>query len=270
MDCTTSIIVSTYNRPDALHLVLLALQEQNRNDFEVIIADDGSTTDTRLMLEAVRSQLDYPLHHIWQADDGFRAAAARNKAVVVSQGKYLIFLDGDCVPLNSFVENHLHLAEPQSFVVGNRVLLKESFTQCVLVTKEAIYNWHSLDWLLARCCGRCNRFFPFIRLPFLRKWRQKWEGVKTCNLGVFKDDFLAVNGFDERYCGWGYEDSDLVIRLLKSGIKRKDGHGAIPVIHLWHPENDQTRERINYQQLREIQQSSRIRAVCGIDQYYKI
>jgi len=269
MECTTSIIVSTYNRPDALRLVLLALEEQNNRDFEVIIADDGSTTDTRLMIESLRPRLDYPLYHIWQADDGFRAAAARNKAVVVSQGKYLIFLDGDCLPLNSFVRNHLHLIEAQCFVVGNRVLLKEYFTQNVLAGSEPIYNWNSIDWLLARCHGRCNRFLPFIKFPLPRKLRQKWEGVKTCNLGMFKAEFLAVNGFDERYCGWGYEDSDLVIRLLKYGIKRKDGHGAIPVVHLWHAENNRTRERINYQQLQDMQRSSRVKAEQGIDQYYK-
>lgn len=269
MDCATSIIVSTYNRPDALRMVLLALAEQDNREFEVIVADDGSTTDTRLMIEELRPQLNYPLHHIWQADDGFRAAAARNKAVVVSQGKYLIFLDGDCVPLNFFVKHHLHLAETQYFVTGNRVLLKKSFTQDILTTSEPVYNWSSLDWLLARCCGRCNRFLPFVRLPLPRKWRQKWQGVKTCNLGMFKEDFLAVNGFDERYCGWGYEDSDLVIRLLKSEIKRKDGHGAIPVMHLWHPENDRAREKINYQQLQEIEHSSRIKSLMGIDQYRK-
>lgn len=267
MEYPTSIIVSTYNRPDALRMVLLALAEQSDRNFEVIVADDGSTTETRLMIESLRSQLHYPLYHIWQADDGFRAAAARNKAVMVSQGKYLIFLDGDCVPLNSFVKQHLHLAETKYFVTGNRVLLKESFTQNVLVTDEPIYNWNSLDWLLARCCGRCNRFLPFVKLSLPRKLRQKWEGVKTCNLGMFKQDFLTVNGFDERYCGWGYEDSDLVIRLLKSGIKRKDGHGIIPVVHLWHPENDRARERINYQQLQEIERSSRVKALMGIDQY---
>lgn len=267
MECVASIIVSTYNRPNALRLVLLALEAQNCRDFEVIIADDGSTTETRLMIEDLRPQLTYPLYHIWQADDGFRAAAARNKAVIVAQGKYLIFLDGDCVPLNFFVKRHLDLAESQCFVAGNRVLLTEGFTKKILATNEPVYNWNGLDWLLACCYGRCNRFLPFIKLPLPRKWRQKWEGVKTCNLAMFKQDFLAVNGFDEGYCGWGYEDSDLVIRLLKSGIKRKDGHRKIPVVHLWHAENDRTREKVNYQQLQEIERSSRIKALMGIDQY---
>lgn len=267
MECTASIIVSTYNRPDALRLVLQALAKQSQRDFEVIIADDGSATDTRLMIESMRSEVNYPLHHIWQADDGFRAAAARNKAVLMSRGKYLIFIDGDCVPRNSFVKNQLLLAETKCFVTGNRVLLKKNFAYQVLAKQEPIYNWNSFDWLLTRCYGRCNRFLPFVKLPLPRKLRQKWEGVKTCNLGMSKEDFLAVNGFDERYCGWGYEDSDLIIRLLRFGLQRKDGHGAIPVMHLWHAENDRTRERINYQQLRDIERSSRVKALNGIDQY---
>ena len=95
MECAASIIITTYNHPDALRLVLLALTAQTVCNFEVIVADDGSNVDTRLMLENLQITLDYPLHHIWQTDDGFRAATIRNKAVAVSKGEYLIFLDGD-------------------------------------------------------------------------------------------------------------------------------------------------------------------------------
>jgi len=268
MERFISIIVSTYNRPDALRLVLLALAEQSDREFEVIVADDGSTTETRFMLESLRAQLPYVLYHIWQVDDGFRAAAIRNKAAAVAQGKYLIFLDGDCVPRVSFVAKHRALAEKQHLVAGNRVLLGEKFTKQVLARDELLHHWNYLDWLLARLSGKSNRILPFVPLCLPRKFRKhRWQGVKTCNLGIFKQDFLAANGFDESYCGWGYEDSDLAIRLLRLGLRRKDGHGAIPVVHLWHKENDRAREPFNYQRLQSVNQSSRVKTGHGVDQY---
>lgn len=268
-----SIIVSTYNRPDALRLVLLALAEQDAKDFEVIVADDGSADETKQVIESVAAKVTYNIRHIWHQHNDFRAAMIRNKSVATAQGDYLIFLDGDSVPRTSFVRQHQDLAESNCFVVGNRVLLSADFTNDVLLKHLPLQRWSTWHWFKNFCCGNINRFLPILFLGnfYLRHLRflrhTKWQGAKTCNLGMWKKDFFAVNGFDESYSGWGYEDSDLVIRLIRNKVLRKDGHFAVPIFHLWHPANSRNREQVNYQKLKEIESSDRIKAVHGVDKY---
>ena len=266
------MIISTYNKPDTLSLVLLALANQSVSDFEVIIADDGSKAEVRRQIESLQSQLPYKFNYVWQPDDGYRLAMIRNKAVAIASGDYLIFLDGDSVPLPTFVEYHQKLAEEGCFVSGSRVLLSECFTAEVLRDNVEIYKWGKLHWFYARLKNLCNRFSPFILLPYLpnkiRKLRtKKYSGIRGCNLALWKKDLLAVNGFDESYHGWGYEDSDFVIRLIRSGIFRKDGSFMVPVLHLWHLENSRNSERDNYKRLEDTIRSSHVRVEHGVDQY---
>ncbi|MCS6896358.1 MAG: glycosyltransferase, partial [Nitrospira sp.] len=94
----TAVIVPTYNRPDALELVLHGYALQDDLDFEITIADDGSTEDTRILIERLREQMPFQIRHVWQEDKGFRLAAIRNRAVAVTQADYIIFTDGDCIP----------------------------------------------------------------------------------------------------------------------------------------------------------------------------
>jgi glycosyltransferase involved in cell wall biosynthesis len=265
-----SVIVSTYNRPDALRAVLDGLNAQTHGDFEVIIADDGSGKETRDMLQEIRERLPYPLIHIWQKDEGFRAAKARNKAVAVSRGEYLIFLDGDCIPFPNFIEEHLRLAEPKWFVRGNRVMLSESFTQWVLENEVEVTQFRYYEFVKHRIRGNIKRMVPLLHLPLgpARKIvAKKWEGAKTCNLGVLKSDFMNLNGFDERYIGWGHEDADLVVRLIRSGIYRKEGNFSIPVLHLWHKINDRSQLEKNEKRLQNALINDHIKAEQGISQY---
>jgi glycosyltransferase involved in cell wall biosynthesis len=267
---TVSVIVSTYNSPDMLRLVLLALAEQDLAEFEVIVVDDGSGDETKKTIEDIRPKINYDIRHVWQQHDGFRAAMIRNKGVAIARGEYLIFLDGDSIPRTSFIRSHKKLAENNYFVAGNRILLSSGFTEKVLMQQLPLQKWRIWNWLYAFYRGWTNRFIPMISLGNLyrRYWRgKKWQGAKTCNLGVWKKDFFAINGFDESYHGWGYEDSDFVVRLIRQGVLRKDGRFAIPVIHLWHPSSDRSNERDNYKKLEEIIHSSCIRAKSGVDQY---
>jgi glycosyltransferase involved in cell wall biosynthesis len=268
-----SIIVSTYNRPDALKLVLLALAEQNiqPNTFEVIVADDGSNQDTKNLVDNLSPNLPYPLHHVWHEDTGFRLATIRNKAAAQAKGDYLIFLDGDCIPLISFVYRHKLLAEKKYFVAGNRILLSQGFTKKVVSQpEEDIHKKTFWEWFLICNQKNCNKFLAFLYIPLqnIRKLRAtKWQGARGCNLAVWKEDLIAINGFDESYTGWGYEDSDLIIRLMRKGILRKDGHFAVPVLHLFHQDNNKLNERANLERLAVIKNSNEIRAKKGIDQY---
>lgn len=265
-----SVIVSTYNRPDALSVVLDGLNAQTHGDFEVIIADDGSGKETRDMLQKIRERLCYPLTYIWQKDKGFRAAKARNKAVAVSRGEYLIFLDGDCIPFPNFIEEHLRLAEPKWFVRGNRVMLSESFTRWVLHNQIEVTQFGYSQLVKHRIRGNIKRMLPLLHLPLgpLRKMvPKKWQGAKTCNLGVLKDNFMNLNGFDERYIGWGHEDADLVIRLIRSGIYRKEGNFTIPVLHLWHKLNERSQLERNEERLQSTLIKDHIKAEQGVSQY---
>ena len=267
---TTAVIVTTYNRPDALAAVLEGYFAQTDSDFELLVADDGSADETRMLVESHTARAPFPLYHVWQEDLGFRAGAARNRAVARTHADYLIFVDGDCVPAHDFVRQHRMLAEPGFFLSGNRVLLSESFTQQVLAGGWPIHQWHAARWLRAWTARDVNRLLPLLRLPdtsLRKRTPQQWEGVKTCNLSLWRADFMRVNGFDESYSGWGLEDSDLAIRLIHACVHHKSARFATPVFHLWHRENERSRLRENQQLLDAIIASERIEARAGVSQY---
>ncbi len=265
-----SVVVTTYNRPDALYMVLKGLHAQTYNNFEVIVADDGSGTQTMDMTRKMQLNVRYHLNHIWQEDRGFRAAKARNKAVAASKGAYLIFLDGDCVPLPGFIQKHMCLAESGWFVRGNRVMLSESFTRWILENDVDISQFNFFHFLRHRLSGRIKRIISFFYLPLgpARKlFSRKWKGAKTCNLGMWRKDFIHVNGFDERYTGWGHEDADLVVRLIRSGVYRKEGNFYVPALHLWHALNDRSQLSENESRLQEIIKQRTIHVEQGLSQY---
>ena len=266
----TAVIVTTYNRPDALAAVLAGYFDQADHDFELLIADDGSTDDTRKLVESHAVRAPFKLHHVWQEDSGFRPGAARNRAAAQTLADYIIFADGDCVPARNFVRQHQVLAEPEFFLSGNRVLLSPSFTQLVLAQHAPIHQWRAARWLRAWVSRDVNRLLPLLKLPdtsFRKRSPRQWEGVKTCNLSLWRTDFMRVNGFDESYSGWGLEDSDLAIRLIHAGIHHKSARFATPAFHLWHRENDRSRLSKNQKLLDEIIASERIEARVGVRQY---
>jgi glycosyltransferase involved in cell wall biosynthesis len=265
-----AVIVTTYNRPDALAAVLDGYAAQSDHGFELLIADDGSTEDTARVVRAFAAHAPFPVRHVWQEDQGFRAAAIRNKAVAACDAEYVIFTDGDCVPSRAFVAQHRRLAEPGWFLSGNRVLLSEAFTRRALEQRLPIHAFGWATWQRAWGRGDVNRVAPLIRLPD-GPWRKRhardWAGVKTCNLSLWRRDLLAVNGLDERYSGWGLEDSDLAIRLLHAGVRHKNARFAAPVFHLWHEENDRSRLPENQRRLDALLHSDRVRAEHGLDQH---
>ena len=251
-----SVIVTTYNWPTALEEVLEGLQ--------IIIADDGSTPDTQALINIWQQKKQIPIHHVWQPDDGFQAAKIRNKAIVKASHPYLVFLDGDCVPRKHFIQHHKRLAEKNYWVAGNRILLSQT-------AKGQHWADRSLwQWAIQRLKKNINRWLPLITLPLgpLRKLQpSRWQGAKTCNLAAWKSDIFQINGFDEAFMGWGYEDSDLVTRLIKHHIHRKEGRFATTVIHLWHPEAPRTQAEHNWQKFSERLKTNTVTIKKGIQQY---
>ena len=266
----TAVILTTYNRPDALAAVLEGYLAQDNFEFELVVADDGSTDETRLLIEGYARRAPFAVRHAWQEDRGFRAAAARNRALAATGSDYVIFSDGDCVPPAQFVSRHRALAEPGHFVAGNRILLSERFTGEVLRGRVPIQSWNHGQWFQAWLKGDVNRLLPLLTLPdgaFRKRSPRKWEGVKTCNVAVWRADLERVNGFDESYSGWGLEDSDLVIRLLHAGVRHKSARFAAPVFHLWHKEWDRNRLAENQRRLDDILATQRVEALAGLRQH---
>ena len=232
------------------------------------MADDGSRPATAALVEAWKGKIGHRLEHVWHEDRGFRAAEIRNRAILASRGAYCIFLDGDCIARPDFVATHRRLAEPGWFVTGNRILLSRALTAKVLRRKagagklEPVRLGSRSDCAAAsiacrRCCacrsGRCAGCGS-----------KAWQGARSCNLAVWRSDLDRVDGFDADYSGWGKEDSDIIVRLLRAGVRRKDGVFATGVLHLWHPEADRSRLAENERKLADIAASDGIRARRGL------
>ena len=249
-----SVVVTTYNRPDALRAVLDGLGAQADRDFEVIVADDGSRDDTRALVEQASAGFPVPLAHVWQEDQGFRAGAARNRAAERARGEYLVFLDGDCIPRPDFIARHRALAERGWMVAGNRILLSEAFTarrcasgcRCTRGPRSSGATRAGAATSIAPCRSPTCRWARCAGSP-----RRAGSACAPATSACGRDDFRRVRGFDETFEGWGFEDSDLAVRLLNAGVRRKEGAFATGVLHLWHRENDRRHEGRNWDLLQQ-------------------
>ena len=262
-----SIVVATFNREDALAAVLRSLARQEDRGFEVLVADDGSGLATAALVEQCKSRLGAPVTHVWHEHRGFRAGEIRNRAIRAARGDYVVFLDGDCLARPDFVAAHRRLAEAGWFVTGNRALLTQTLTNSVLSQNLEPERWGLAVWLAQRARGGLNRLAPVLRLPLgpLRRMRpHAWKGARSCNLAVWRSDLDRVDGFDASFNGWGKEDSDLLVRLLHAGVRRKDGAYATGVLHLWHPEADRSQLAQNEQRLAGVIASRRVQAERGM------
>ena len=262
-----SVIVTTYERPKALNAVLKSLSLQAKLPTEIIIADDGSGQKTRSLIKSWQSKIACPLIHIWQEDKGFRAARIRNLGVLSSKGNYLIFLDGDCIVFPDFIAQHMYLAEANYMVMGSRILCSPTFTHKLESNELWPGTFKISEWFKALFKKEINRIYPLLRLPdgpWRRLRTKKWLGVRTFNLAVWKKDFYEINGFDEKFEGWGHEDADLAIRLINNSIHRKDGQFALPVLHLWHAENDRSKVEANINYLSFSINSKNTKAIKSI------
>lgn len=250
-----SILLATYNWPQALKLCLESLATQTDQQFEIIIADDGSTDSTKQVIESFKNSHSISITHLWQEDQGFRKTKILNEAIAAAHGSYLIFLDGDCIVQPDFVANHRTLAQKNYLVTGSRVLLNETLTQELL-------GWPT--WNFARFCsnligkrlnGGINKYWPLKIKLGNGSWRDYkkfvWRRIKGCNMACWKADAESINGFDESMTGWGHEDADFVFRLQRHHIKRKSGSWSTEVLHLFHKIHDQSNAAENARRVRE-------------------
>jgi len=228
-----SLIITTYNRPDALLLVLKSVESQTLLPNEVIIADDGSNEDTKTVIKKFSSTSCLKIIHSWHEDRGFRVARSRNQAILKSNGEYLILIDGDMVLHSEFVKDHIKNAEEGCFVQGGRVLLNE------VTTKDAINTMKiGFSFISNGLRNRKNSIHSNLLSKLFSNKKKYLSRIKSCNMAFFEKDFYRVNGFNNDFEGWGREDSEFAARLLNTGISCKSVRFNSIQFHLWHIDNN--------------------------------
>ena len=260
-----SVVVTTYNWKEALGLCLKSIFAQTRLPEEIIVADDGSREDTAELVRAHSAASPVPLIHMWQPDEGFQAAKARNRGIAAASGNYIVLLDGDMLVNRFFIEDHHRLAKPNTFLQGKRACLSPAATRRILESgtirigpfmRGVATWWHRRYLLHSRCLS-----------AIYSATDRQMRGILSSNMACWRSDALRINGFDERFVGYGYEDADFAQRLLHAGLQRQYLKHLICAAHLYHPCRAGAAEAINKGIVQECQESRAIRCEQGIDSY---
>lgn len=261
---TVSLIISTYNNTDYLELVLLSILQQKTLPDEVIIADDGSRSDTKDLIHKYQQILSVPLHHVWHEDDGFRLSEIKNKAAAQAQCDFIFFIDGDLMLHPHFIYDLKGQIRENRFIVASRAFLSEHFSKKIVESKNVAIPFSTSTFE--------RNMLSAIRIPWLHhfiKGSTTYKGARGGLMGLFKKDYITVNGFDEDYKGWGREDSDLFVRLINSGLERKNIKFAAITYHLWHKILSREGLSKNDALLANAIAEHRTRCINGIDKYLK-
>ena len=246
-----TVIASFYNKINYLKLVLAGFERQTIKNFEVIIADDGSSEDIVKEIESISESYSFHIKHIWQEDKGFRKNRILNQAILAANSNYLIFIDADCIPHSRFVEEHIKNKSQGVSLTGRRVNLSEKIT--TQLTAEKVKegfpeNRTSLlisDGLFGKSYDVEKGFY--LGNSFLRNYfNKKQRGLLGCNFSIHKADILKINGFDERYEAPSIgEDSDVQYRLELIGIKIKSLNNIAVQYHLYHKMQERPQKNLD-------------------------
>tara|TARA_B100000795_G_C22781286_1_gene432413 strand:- start:266 stop:1063 length:798 start_codon:yes stop_codon:yes gene_type:complete len=242
-----TLVITTYNWPEALKLVLESINHQVIPPNEVIIADDGSAKETKDLINNFNLNSNLHVTHSWQEDFGFRAARSRNKAIAKASGDYIILVDGDSILHSYFVQDHIANAEPGYFVQGSRALLSKGQTKAAIDGKKTRSLFFS-----AELKNRKNSIHSKLLSLIFSNKKNNMRGIKSHNMAFYKNDCLGINGFNNNFEGWGREDSEFVARLFNYGVKRKNIRFNAIQFHLWHNENSRLSLERNDAMLKEV------------------
>lgn len=263
---TVTLLISTYNWPEALELVLLSILAQTRMPDEIVIADDGSSDDTRDLVAKYRKLFQIKVIHVWHEDRGFRLAKIRNMAIAKASCDYIVQIDGDIIIHPRFIEDHINFSVPGSFVRASRIYIDPEVSKEMLTKKTYGINAFSKG---------VTNFFSALRVPIL--WKlfetnyknvgdERYE-IHGCNMAYWREDAIKVNGYNELFNGWGPEDKEFIARLLNSGVqKRFIKLGAI-AFHIYHKENQRTFLAENVSTFKECIVKKSTFCEKGINQY---
>ena len=265
-----SVIFSTYNSEKWLEKVIIGFSVQTYKDFEIIIADDGSREATKNLIDKLRAEIDIPIVHVWQEDNGFQKSQILNKAIIASNSDYLIFTDGDCIPRKDFVQTHIDYREQGYFLSGGYFKLPMSISE--LISKDDIVNQRCFDlkWLTANGLPKSYKNIKFTVKGFLSKFlnfitptNASWNGH---NSSGWKKDLVEVNGFNQEM-QYGGQDRELGERLFNKGLKSKQIRYSAICVHLDHKRgyvNEETWKK-NYAIRENTRKNKVIKTPIGID-----
>ena len=265
-----SLIISVYNKPDILRLVLAACARQSFPQFEIIVADDGSGPAVGDAVADARGNSPQAIVHLWHEDRGWRKNTILNSAVRASRGEHLVFIDGDCIPSRRFLEDHWNERERHRVLLGRRVETSERWSSALTLGRIETGEFERLRWreILDGLAGRSLRVEDGIRMPsrFVRTLLlRSVSGMLGSNFSVAREDLVAINGFDELYDGPGCgEDSDVQYRLSLTGVTGKSLRNLAIQYHVWHP-----RTRVSdacWDRFQMIKRIGEPRCLVGLDQ----
>ncbi|KYP14909.1 glycosyltransferase family 2 protein [Flavihumibacter sp. CACIAM 22H1] len=260
----SSLIISTYNWPKALDCCFNSILGLKVWPDEIIIADDGSTEDTRELIAVFRKKSRVPVVHIWQPDTGFQLAKIRNKAVAAARYDYIIQIDGDLILDPYFVKDHLSSAKPGRFIGGSRCLLSKCFSEQLLEDPRVQVSLWKQG---VRNRENGIRMLPVGKLLNRLVKTSSSRSIRGCNMSFWRADFIRVNGYNEDYIGWGKEDTDLVIRFFKIGLERPMFKFIGIAYHIWHKEADRSGLEKNEALLHQLNSGLRHSCENGVSKY---
>ena len=257
----TSLVISTYNQPDALAKTLRGFQRQTRWPEEILFSDDGSGEPTKKLIAEFSRTAQAPVRHVWHPHEGFRKTIILNRTLAAATGDYLIFTDADCVPHPQFIADHAALAERNFWVQGRRCFVREAFVPAFEAGQTPVWQW--------MLTGKITGAAKGVRWPLaLVRRDMKQRGIIGCNMAFWRDDLVAVNGFDEDYTGWGTgEDSDIGTRLYHLGRARKFVYGRALTFHLNHPAAPRGHHAASLARLAETIATRKIRCEHGLTRH---
>jgi cellulose synthase/poly-beta-1,6-N-acetylglucosamine synthase-like glycosyltransferase len=236
-----TLVISVYNKPEVLRLVLAACSRQSLPDFEIIVADDGSGPEVRDVVAVARSSSLHPIVHLWHEDRGWRKNVILNDAIRTSRGERLVFIDGDCLPSRHFLLDHWNEREDRRVLLGRRVETSRRWSNELTLREVETGEFEKIGGreILDGLTGRSLRVEDGIRMPsrFVRRLLLRTvRGMLGSNFSVAREDLVAINGFDELYDGPGCgEDSDVQYRLSLAGVSGKSLRNLAIQYHVWHP-----------------------------------
>lgn len=259
---SSSLITPTYNAPKQLNLLLQSVLNQSVLPNEVIIADDGSSEETRKLIEKFQEKFPVSLIHVWHEDKGNQKPAIMNKAIAKSKNDYIIEIDGDIIMHKDFVKDHLTFAQKNQYLFGSRANIQEKFLPR-LFSKNIINFTYFSKGIKKR--SRTIRF-PFFMF-FIKLSNKRSPKLRGCNMSFWKSDFIRINGFNENLIGWGIDDSEMIQRLHNIGIKGKRLKFVALAYHIYHKEQSKSHIEINNEIERQTIEKKLTFIEKGINQY---
>ena len=232
-----SVVISTYNHPDWLKKVLWSYQCQTFQNFEIVIADDGSDENTRKCIENFTKTASFPIKHVWHEDNGFQKTKILNKALIKCDSNYVLFTDGDCIARADFLQTHIDFKEKGYFLSGGYFKLPMVISKEITKLDIELQNCFNIHWLKKRGLKSSFKNNKITASGNFAKFLNKFTPTKATwnghNSSGWKEDILAVNGFDERM-QYGGEDRELGERMFNNSIKSKQLRYSAICIHLAH------------------------------------